>query len=70
MRKAFVGAGFGLALSVLAVGTATAAPTPGGGPDFGQHVADMAPIHPVDHGREFGRCVSELASTGVCSHHE
>jgi len=70
MQRAFLGAMIGLAFSVLAIGTASAAPTPGGGPDFGHHVADMAPDHPVDHGRNFGQCVSQLASTGVCEHHE
>ena len=70
MKRGLLGAVLGAALSVLAVGTAMAAPAPGGGPEFGQHVSDMAPSHPVDHGLGFGRCVSELASAGTCSHHE
>ena len=70
MRRVLFGGLLGLALSVPAIGIAAAAPAPGGGPEFGQHVAGMAPAHPVDHGRDFGRCVSELATTGTCNHHE
>jgi hypothetical protein len=40
------------------------------GREFGQHVSGMAPEHPKAHGRHFGECVSELAMTGVCPHHE
>lgn len=69
MRRIVLAAVLGLALSVPTIGTAAAAPAPGGGPEFGQHVVEMAPAHPIDHGREFGQCVSELATTGTCSHH-
>ena len=41
-----------------------------GGRQFGAHVSGMAPEHPREHGRGFGDCVSELAVTGVCSHHD
>ena len=37
---------------------------------FGQHVSDMAPLHPRTHGQLFGECVMEMALTGECSHHE
>ncbi|MBA4180568.1 MAG: hypothetical protein C0506_08280 [Anaerolinea sp.] len=59
----------GLTLPLGLVAPAAAQPAPGGGPEFGQHVAEMAPDHPTDHGREFGRCVSELAKRGECGHH-
>ena len=42
---------------------------PGGGPAFGQHVSDMAPEHPLEHGAEFGQCVSTMAQGGECPHH-
>lgn len=44
MRRVLFGGLLGLALSVPAIGIAAAAPAPGGGPEFGQHVADMAPL--------------------------
>ena len=69
MRTVFLGTVLGLALALSVFGPAAAEPSPGGGPAFGQHVADMAPAHPIDHGRDFGRCVSDLATTGECSHH-
>lgn len=37
---------------------------------FGLHVAGMAPEHATAHGRDFGECVSEMAITGECTHHE
>lgn len=69
MRRVVLGVSVGLVLPFLAVGAATAAAAPRGGPEFGQHVAEMAPDHPVDHGRDFGNCVSQLARTGHCEHH-
>jgi hypothetical protein len=69
MRRIFLGAVLGLALALPLVGSAGAQPDPGGGPDFGRHVAEMAPAHPMDHGRDFGGCVSGLATTGECDHH-
>lgn len=69
MRTVVLGAALGLALALPIIGSAAAQPTPGGGPDFGRHVADIAPDHPIDHGRQFSECVSALATTGECSHH-
>ena len=40
------------------------------GREFGRHVSGMAPEHPIDHGALFGECVSVLAITGECPHHE
>ena len=40
------------------------------GSTLGQHVSEMAPEHPLDHGALFGECVSELAITGECLHHK
>jgi hypothetical protein len=40
------------------------------GRQFGQHVSGMAPEHPRLHGSLFGECVSELAITGDCPHHD
>lgn len=42
-------------------------PEPGAGPAFGQHVAGMAPEHPVEHGDGFGSCVAMMAR-GECLH--
>ncbi len=69
MRRVLLGAVLGMALALSAFGSVAAEASPGGGPAFGQHVAGMAPAHPIDHGRDFGTCVSELAMTGECSHH-
>ncbi len=41
---------------------------PGGGNDFGQHVAGMAPEHAVAHGADFGACVSAMARGLACPH--
>jgi len=41
---------------------------PGGGNDFGQHVAGMAPEHAIDHGADFGACVSVMARGLACPH--
>ena len=49
---------------------AAASPTLIQGRDFGRHVSAMAPEHPKQHGAMFGECVSELARTGICPHHE
>lgn len=49
----------------------TASPqSTGNGQAVGQHVPDMAPEHPLEDGQHFGDCVSELAITGYCPHHE
>jgi hypothetical protein len=70
MRTVLLGTVLGLTLALSVLGSAAAGPSPGGGPAFGEHVADMAPAHPVDLGRDFGGCVSELATTGECSEHD
>jgi hypothetical protein len=41
---------------------------PGGGSDFGQHVAGMAPEHAIAHGADFGACVSAMAQGSECPH--
>lgn len=41
---------------------------PGGGNDFGQHVAGMAPEHAIAHGADFGACVSAMARGLDCPH--
>jgi hypothetical protein len=41
---------------------------PGGGNDFGQHVAGMAPEHAIAHGADFGACVSAMAQGLACPH--
>lgn len=46
------------------------AQAPTGGRRFGEHVSGMAPEHPRTHGRLFGECVSEMATTGLCPHHD
>ena len=45
-----------------------AAPTQNRGGQLGEHVSSHAPEHPIMHGVLFGECVSELATTGECSH--
>jgi hypothetical protein len=58
-----------VAVAALTLGlmVATAAPAlaqeviPGGGNAFGQHVAGMAPEHAIQHGAEFGACISAMA---------
>jgi hypothetical protein len=56
----------------LLVGAATPAlaedVVPGGGNDFGRHVAGMAPEHAVAHGADFGACVSAMARGSDCPH--
>ena len=37
---------------------------------FGEHVSGMAPEHAILHGVLFGECVSEMAITGDCPHHD
>ncbi|GBD20785.1 hypothetical protein HRbin28_01233 [bacterium HR28] len=62
-----------LAVALAAVGpnvVATKTPSPHAGTPFGQHIASMAPDHPRTHGRLFGECVSTMATTGTCPHHE
>ena len=49
------------------------APQPAPSPEgrtFGQHVSGMAPEHAILHGALFGECVSEMAVTGECPHHD
>lgn len=43
---------------------------PMGGRPFGEHVSGMAPEHPRMHGSQFGECVSDMAITGECPHHD
>jgi hypothetical protein len=58
-------------INIIGVGAIAAEPiTPGGGSAFGNHVASMAPGHPQSHGQMFGECVSTMATTGVCPHHQ
>jgi hypothetical protein len=57
----------GLVLGVAAPGVAQDV-APGGGNDFGQHVADMAPEHAIAHGADFGACVSAMARGQECRH--
>ncbi len=62
-----------LALAIAAFGpNVVAAQTlsPGGGSAFGQHIATMAPEHPRTYGWMFGECVSTMATTGTCPHHQ
>jgi hypothetical protein len=68
--KRFVAIAAMAALTVLGgAGIAEAAGAePGGGPAFGQHMAGMAPEHPVEHGAGFGSCVSAMARGGPCPH--
>jgi hypothetical protein len=58
-----------LAAALLAAPATAQTVSPGDGNAFGQHVAEMAPEHPRDHGAEFGECVSSMARTGTCPHH-
>ena len=44
--------------------------TPIKGRALGEHVSGHAPEHPREMGRLFGECVSELAITGTCPHHD
>ncbi len=76
MRRIIISSMIGLAM-FMQVGTVAFAngmscPTPGGGPAFGKHIAEMAPEHPVMNGRHFGKCVSGMAR-GIpcpdCPHH-
>jgi hypothetical protein len=55
-----------LMLSTAPAAVASSA-SPGGGPEFGRHVSEMAPEHPLKHGRHFGECVSGMAR-GQCPH--
>ena len=57
----------GLVLAAAAPGVAHEV-APGGGNDFGQHVAGMAPEHAIAHGADFGACVSALARRLDCPH--
>lgn len=57
----------GLVLGAAAPGIAQDV-APGGGNDFGQHVAGMAPEHAIAHGADFGACVSAMARRLDCPH--
>jgi hypothetical protein len=46
------------------------APTTIEGRALGEHVSGHAPEHPLEQGRLFGECVSELAITGLCPEHD
>ncbi len=59
----------GLVLAAAAPGVAHQA-APGGGSDFGQHVAGMVPEHAIAHGADFGACVSAMARGLACPHAE
>ena len=41
---------------------------PGGGKDFGQYLACLAPEHAIAHGADFGACVSAMAQGVACPH--
>ena len=41
---------------------------PGGGEEFGQHLASMTPEHAIAHGADFGACVSAMAQGLACPH--
>lgn len=69
-RTALVTAVVAALLAIPTVASADMHPTPGAGPAFGRHVAQMAPEHARDHGALFGQCVSAMASTGECPHHQ
>ena len=59
------------ALAVLALGASPVSAeevAPGGGNTLGQHVASMTPEHAIEHGADFGRCMSTMARTGACPH--
>jgi hypothetical protein len=69
LRRSVPGALLVLALTLGATPAALASNvSPGEGPAFGEHVSDMAPEHPIEHGRKFGECVSGMA-IGQCPHH-
>ncbi len=70
MKKLFLGMTLGIGLAALALGSAGAVSASGGGPEFGPHVAGMTPEHPVQHGALFGDCVSDMATTASCPHHD
>jgi hypothetical protein len=64
----------GVAALTVALLVGAAAPgfgqdvTPGGGNDFGQHVAGMAQSTPSPTGADFGACVSAMARGMACPH--
>jgi hypothetical protein len=69
LRRSLPGALLAVALTLAVTPAALASNvSPGQGPAFGEHVSDMAPEHPIAHGRMFGECVSGMA-TGKCPHH-
>jgi hypothetical protein len=68
LRRSLPGTLLVVALTLGATPAALASNvSPGDGPAFGEHVSDMAPVHPIAHGREFGECVSGMA-TVACPH--
>lgn len=81
LRKLAIIASFALSFAAAAQTTETTNPPPPqptatqpSGPlegrAFGEHVSGMAPEHAILHGALFGECVSEMAITGECPHHE
>ena len=69
LRRSLPGALLVVALTLGATPAALASNVgPGQGSAFGEHVSDHAPKHPIERGREFGECVSGMA-TGECPHH-
>ncbi len=38
------------------------------GPEFGRHLHEITPEHPLEHGGMFGECVATMATTGECPH--
>jgi hypothetical protein len=72
MLRRVIGVGVltaGLLLGVATPGIAHEG-APGGGSDFGQHVAGMAPEHAIAHRADFGACVSAMARGLACPHAE
>jgi hypothetical protein len=69
LRRSLPGALLVVALTIGATPAALASNvSPGQGSAFGKHVSEMSPEHPIMHGRQFGECVSGMA-TGECPHH-
>ncbi len=67
LRVWLIGGAFA-AGSLIGIGVRTAGaaePSPGGGPEFGRHVAAMAHEHA---GPDFGQCVSAMATGAGCPH--
>jgi hypothetical protein len=65
VRKMILVLGLAGGMGVLA-GPVSAHVAPG--PGFGEHIRQMTPEHPREHGRMFGVCVATMATTGECPH--